>query len=365
MPQLNKSTFNKAKKRNSTSVWKGPYSRDGQGGVTQSMLGGFLVCRERFRIRYIEGMGHGDKFFAAIEYGNFWHICEEFYEDDWKTKLQEEVKGCMKKYPLQQEEIKKWWKVCLNTFPIYRKFWEKHKDDKGQKTLLPEVSFKVPYELPSGRVVILRGKWDRVVSLQKKIWLGEHKSKGTVDEEALSQQLSFDMQTLIYLTTLDIYMTSLNKPYEIGGVLYNVVRRPLAGGKGSIRQRKPTKTKPGETDDEYYGRLSEIIRAEPEEFFMRWKVDIDRKDLDRFQTNFLNPQLEQLCDWWEWIEANISDPFANGNKIHWRHPYGIYNPLTTGRGTTDLDAYLLNGNSVGLVRSDKLFGELDDNEVSV
>src|SRR4051794_6290554 len=54
-------------------LWKGPE----EDGITFSLLSQFLVCRERFRVRVIEGLSAGGGFNHRIEYGSMWHTCEE------------------------------------------------------------------------------------------------------------------------------------------------------------------------------------------------------------------------------------------------------------------------------------------------
>jgi hypothetical protein len=44
-------------------LWKGPLTD----GVTQSMLGDFVACRERFRVKYIEGLQTGEGFNHLLE----------------------------------------------------------------------------------------------------------------------------------------------------------------------------------------------------------------------------------------------------------------------------------------------------------
>ena len=81
---------------------------------------------------------------------------------------------------------------------------------------------------------------------------------------------------------------------HLRGISYNVVRRPLSGGKGSIRPHKATTKKPTETMEAFYGRLGEVIREEPGSFFMRWDITLTKKDLLNFRMRFLSAILEQL-----------------------------------------------------------------------
>ena len=359
-------------------AWKGPEVD----GITQSLLSKFLVCRERFRIQVIEGLKPADRFSKGLEYGNMWHICEEHFAagNDWLQPLTQYCARLCQKYPTDQQEIDKWYNVCKIQFPVYVDFWSKHKDVRSRTPLLQEENFKVPYELPSGRVVLLRGKFDSVDLIGKGrsagIYLQENKSKGDIDEEKMRRQLEsgFDLQTMMYLIALEEFHkrefvvgeTSYSS-FPVKGVRYNVVRRPLSGGKGSIRQKQGSKNVPAETASEFYNRLkTDYIEAEPEYFFMRWKVEVSGQDIERFKQQCFNPILEQLCDWYTCMMTDLDDPRFDRSitiketkqLVHYRMPSGIYNPLTEGR-ETEYDEYLLTGNTVGLERVKNLFPELE------
>jgi hypothetical protein len=374
-------------------LWKGPEVD----GVTQSLLSHFLCCRERFRLLVVEGMKKAEGWNHRLGYGNMWHACEEAHaerpgdEDHWQRTLQQYVRGEIEQYRFDSAKILRWYNVCRTQFPLYVEYWAEHPEMVSKKPLLQEEAFAVPYTLPSGRTVRLRGKFDSVDlvtkgDLGKGIWLQENKAKGDVNPFQLQAQLKFDLQTMIYLVALQTL--SLNdsripiKP--IRGVRYNVIRRPLSGGKGSIVQKKGYTRKPknkaereaygeavpvqGESDEEYYARLGEIIRTTYEDngqyhyFFSRWNVEVSAEDIERFEREFLRPHLESLCDWWEVVAKakimgyDIWDPAVNLGR-HWRTPYGFYNVLAEG-GTSDLDEYLNTGSEVGLERVDNLFPEL-------
>ena len=237
--------------------------------------------------------------------------------------------------------------------------------------LMQEQVFDVPYVLPSGRTVRLRGKFDSVdvigTGKAAGIYLQENKTKGDVDVLQMQRQLTFDLQTMLYLTALQTWQTQ-PKQYRLGGegiprgtpirgVRYNVVRRPLSGGKGSIVRHKPTKSNPrGESEDEYYARLGGVIKENAGEFFWRWKVEVTPHEVEQFQRRCLNPLLENLCDWW--TESSWHSPFTkSGNHQHWQHPFGVRNAMDEG-GSTDLDEYIRTGSTAGLVRTTELFPEL-------
>jgi hypothetical protein len=374
-------------------LWKGPEVD----GVTFTLLSRFLVCRERFRLLVIEGLRPSEGFNHRIEYGNMWHLCEEHHARGndptrgnkadkamplWEGALKEYATALAKRYPIQREQVEHWWNVCRTQFPVYVHYWARNTDVVQRIPLLQEYAFKVPYQLPSGRTVLLRGKWDSVDVIGKGkgtgIYLQENKTKGDVVEAQLKRQLTFDLQTMLYLVALENQLefqgqTDLRLPpgvagSTLGGVRYNVIRRPLSGGKYSIVRHKPSKSNMyGESPEEYYARLGSLIKENPEHFFMRWRVEVQPEDIARFRKRCLDPILEQLCDWWEWVRLTPhGDPFSDRdgsfgepepNHIHWQHPFGVYNVLDEG-GSTDLDEYLSSGSLAGLTRTDNLFPEL-------
>ncbi len=375
-------------------VWEGPDGTGPNGGITFSNLSRFICCRERFRLMMVEGLKPADKFNSRLSYGQMWHICEEELagagDTDWDNPdalvaffhpLTEYCKEQCKRYPLQQEEIDKWYRACKVQFPVYVKYWENQPDVLLRTPVFQERAFNVPHKLPSGRIVRLRGKQDSVDLVGRPkgrdtgIYLQENKSKGEIDEVQLNRQLTFDLQTMMYLIALynerdsliasGFAKTARNTPENIlatnpiRGVRYNVVRRPMSGGKGSIVRHKAKKSNKyvEESKDDYYTRLGKVIEDNSNTFFLRWKIDITEREVLLFRKECLDPILEQLCDWWEWIKVDPSNPYREGNTLHFREPYGVYNVLLEG-GSSDYDHLLSTRSEVGLERVDNLFPEL-------
>lgn len=379
-------------------LWKGPQDASEMGGITFSMLSRFIVDRERFRLYAIEGLKSRDRFNHRIEYGSMWHVCEEGLaryfsnEDDprtqeeaWGEPLEEYATQLASRYPLEQEAVTHWYNVCKVQFPHYVKFWAEHPDVLQREPILQECIFNVAYVLPSKRIVRLRGKFDSVDHIPGAdvpgLYLQENKTKGDVDVQLIQQQLTFDLQTMMYLIALKEMQDSAfwNRSHKrwrsipVVGVRYNVVRRPLSGGKGTIVRHKATKNKAEETWDEYYGRLGEYITDTPDLYFMRWKANVSTSEINDFKGHCLNQILEQLCDWYEWVTAdpnpwrttplrvpsdiNLQPARVINPDIHWRHPFGVYNILNEG-GSSEYDNLLQHGDEVGLRRVDRLFEEL-------
>lgn len=346
-------------------VWKGPCVD----GITFSLLSKFLVDRERFRLYVIDGLRGVDTFNHKIEFGNMWHVCEEFRcgdsEGDWQHHLAHYALELCNKYPLSRDQINHWHEIVKRQFQIYLRYW--NTQDKGRKRspIYSEKVFDTRYTLPSGRVVRLRGKYDSVDFFPDMgVWYDENKTKGDIDESKIKRQLLFDLQTMIYRVALgqDDVIASICKKQKcvIEGVRYKVIRRPLSGGKGTIVRHKGSKNKPEETYEDYYKRVMSYIEAEPETYFMRWDVNIYPEDVLKFQKRCLDPILENLCDWYEAVSTAYKtqgDIYCRGQKTHWIYPYGVYNPLNDG-GVTELDEYMNSGSMSGLNVISNLFPEL-------
>lgn len=355
-------------------LWKGPEDDSDEGGITQSLLSKFLCCRERFRVRVIEGLAANDQFNKNLEYGNMWHVCEEAFAADpktdrWVKDLETYRKKLEARYRFAHEEIMKWSTICRMQFPIYIEYWKKHPDVKSRVPLLQEYSFKVPYTLPSGRTVYLRGKFDSVDVIGKgkdaAIFLQENKTKSEINIEVLKRQLTFDLQTMLYLIALNSYQIEQDnlRDLKIRGVRYNVIRRPLGSGRGSIKRHEARGSKPEESWEHFFNRLKDdYLEKEPECYFERFNSEILPEHYECFEDTFLRPCLEQLCDWYDEVRFAYSGtggahPVARSwDYSNYRLPFGIYNPLLE-QGFTDVDEYLATGNAVGLTRT-PLFQEL-------
>lgn len=370
-------------KRNKGPVWLGPQDDSDRGGITFSLLSRFLACRERYRLLVVEGLKPQERFNSRMEFGNMWHCCEESFathgHKHWGAELKGYANQLITRYPMDRAQVDQWYSLCQAMFPLYVQFWSKHGHARKRTPLLSEQVFHVPYTLPSGRVVYLRGKWDSVDLVGgKEVWLQENKTKSRIDPLAIQRQLTLDLQTMLYAVALESARSSelaqkgwTDETYKKGvhdlgvmrehpfkGVRYNVIRRPgqRVGKNESVR--------------DFAARVAGLVEEDPKDWFMRWEVLVTPGDLETFKRKCLNPILEQLCDWWEWVSYS-QDPFApdphpsedENMRVglpygsHFLFPYGVYNPLMEG-GNTELDDYIDTGVDAGLDRIDNLFPEL-------
>ena len=390
------------------SLWQGP-EKD---GITFSLLSRFLCCRERFRLRVVEGLVEDEGFNHTIEFGSIWHAGEEAFarKNDWAQAMANYTSVLFQKYPTDEKEIAKWYSIAKAQFPIYIDYWRHHPDQRRRRPVLEEAAFRVPYLLPSGRKVILRGKFDCVLLLGNSLYLQENKTKGTIDEEGIQKTVAQNLQTMLYQIALrqslqhiatagqnDWFITNIcgsrphesilceltpfrspKRGYKIGGVIYNVVRRPLAD-RFAIKQRK------SETLPQFYKRLASVIKGKPDYFFHRWNVGLQQSDINRFRQRVFDPILEQLCDWWEWVSVDPFDPWTPRmlfrvqgsnewklamvsnthktplprNQTHFQAPWGVYNSLAGGFRGDYFDLLTSEGRRTsGLRKIDNLYPEL-------
>lgn len=336
-------------------LWTGPAGEGPQGGVTNSLLQRWLVCKERFRILVVEGLRPHPQFNPRMDYGNMWHACEEAYAKDpasWNMALSDCAKKMARQFPHQQDQVSHWYQICFAEFPLYLEYWKDHHENRKAVPLLQEQPFDVKYKLPSGRIVRLRGKWDAVDSVDGKLWIQENKTKSQINIGQLTRQVGFDLQTMIYVIALKSGGLPTPKgcksvQFNFGGVRYNVIRRSAH----KSAQSMVTKIR----EDWNNGRISE--------WFARWETEISEKDIEVFKNTCLDPMLEYLCVWWDHI-TGTKNPYdmtllTNGINLHWRHPFGVWNVLDEG-GSSDLDEYLRTGSRVGLSVTNNLFPELQE-----
>lgn len=339
-------------------VWSGPEGEDANGGITQSLLGRFLACRERFRVYAIEGLAPYDAFSAPMEFGTMFHLCLEVTREGtgkkgkgktpWDSALLAHAKDLQRRYPLDAEKVAHWYQMCVAIYPEYLSWWKE--EEESRRVIESEVSFDVSYRLPhSKRVVRLRGKRDGVSMMDGGLWLDENKTKSAIDRRKIQRQLKFDLQTMMYLVALDqddtFYEANrLSETHAVRGVRYNVIRRSAHKSWESMLKKLH----------------EDVADGRGEEWFGRWTVPVSSAEVKRFRDTCLDPLLEWICLWYDAMtgKGNTHLPVYTMNAIlNYRHPYGVYNVLDEG-GTSEYDEYLETGSMAGLRRVPSLFPEL-------
>ncbi|MEM4359834.1 MAG: PD-(D/E)XK nuclease family protein [Candidatus Bilamarchaeaceae archaeon] len=316
-------------------------------GITYSLLSRFIVCRQRFWIRAVLGLVPKPEWNHRIEYGSMFHAGLEAISAGTSVEnaVGEYANSLLNQFPQFSDDIHLWSTICKGQLEVYSSWWK----DDPKSYLLHEEVFDVPVGLPSGRSIRLRGKVDSVFSRQKSVYLQENKIKGDIDLDGIMQQMAGDLQTMMYITALDLMKTH----GKVRRVLYNVIQRPL-GGKYPLRKRK------AETPGAFAKRVVQNIRDSPESYFHRIEVEVTDKDVLTFRQRCLYPLLEGVLDWWESIKDDPTNPWvSNGksNKHHWIRPFGVYDSLGLGfRG--DYYDFIVHGSMNGLQKTTDVFPEL-------
>ena len=313
-------------------------------GVTYSQLSSFITCRHRFHIGKVQGW-KPKGFSLPLEFGNIFHLLVEAQDrgipmDRMHMIADNYVNHKIDSHPdFDAETIKElgmMGAVANVTFQQYAKHWERNYsfnlESNGKQILHyekdfdwigKETEFKVPYTLPTGQKILLRGKQDGKFKVHRKTpgnWLFETKTKGDVDVSGITAGLHKDMQTGLYLTAMEIeHNGALPR-----GVLYNVIRR--------------TRLKPRvkDTAASFSERVEADIIERPQFYFFRWTREISKEELSEFQRFTLNPVLFQLLTWWNSIKRNPMDPFQSvredgevvDNPHHWERPFGVYDSMS-------------------------------------
>jgi ribosomal protein S14 len=306
-------------------------------GISQSLLGKFVVCRERFRIYAVEGLRPAGRK-EAMEFGTIFHKALE-YATDGLTSSQ--INTALLKWAKISKVDEMLCRIAAVIVPHYKKAWQD--EDRGMKKHSSEEVFMLDHKCSSANKIIpLRGRFDSIFIRNGKLWLQENKTKSRIDDDKISMSLPYDLQTMLYC-----YAMTLKYEMPIGGVLYNVIRKP------ELKQGVK------ETDFEFLTRINEDIATRPEHYFKRYSLELSIVDVRRFVDTILDPLLGQVCLWWESIKENPFNPWISRgepNPYHYVRPFGIFDPMSLGRG--DYFEWVTTGSKRELEEIESPFPEL-------
>jgi hypothetical protein len=305
-------------------------------GISQSMLAKFVTCRERFRVYAVEGLSPTDRK-EAMEFGTIFHKALEYAAQKMTTS---QIISALLRWGKKSNLDVELCRIAAIVIPHYTKFWKKDR----YKYVSQEEVFEVPHRIRlNGKMVKLRGRWDEVYELKGNLWLQENKTKSRIDEDKLLTTLPWDLQTMLYCYTLQ-----LKTGRKVDGFLYNVIRKP--GLKQHVK----------ETDLAFLNRINDDIASQPDHYFKRYEIELSPDDIKNFVHQTLDPLLDQVAVWWESIRLNPFNPWVGGdgkpNPHHWTRPFGIFDPMSFGKG--DYFEFITTGNRSGLAPIESPFPEL-------
>lgn len=253
----------------------------GTDGLTQSMIGQFLRCRQAFYYR-INGISKGG-FSTSLYFGSLFHEClEKLYLDgvhrmtdsEFFDRLNfilddSEIDGEDEIDDQDKEMIKaKIYALLINYVDYYE---EEFSDNRFDAT---EIEFANDY-----RGIILRGKIDGTfIDDEDYHWIIEHKTKGRISMGKLMSKMPIDLQNRFYLLNY-----ALKTNIQPAGVIYNIVRRP------------GNKRKKNESLYEFTERMTEKISKKPEYYFKRIEIKYSKLDIEKF-TQDLDSYLYEISN---------------------------------------------------------------------
>lgn len=343
------------------SLWRGPCDDSENGGVTCELLTRFLDCPERTRLRYVEGLVPEPRLDHKKVFARLFAAAKREYDARGNVAAAldaayDECDDLHRQYPGPEATAltDHWFNVLVPTFQGYVRHRQENDIDQGATRSvrrLPAypVGWSYKHTLPSGRVVVCRGpdtpSWAVGVGPSTHYRLSRRVVKGDLDPDRLRNTARFDLDTMFEVAMCQ-------KSDQVREVYYDLVRRPLSGGKGSIKRNKPTAKNPeGESATAFYSRLRDtVLDVDPGYWYPHFLVTLEPSDVDRFRRECLDPALERLCDWYE---NDVVDVRPERRTHHTA-------PFTLDRSRTEYDEYLLTGSERGLVRSQVAFPELEN-----
>lgn len=345
-------------------------------GVSYSLLSRFINCRERFRLYAVEGVREERGSKDAMNFGTYIHELLELHALNPNLSFS----GIIRKSNKGTLLTKDMRDIANLVFELY--LW--NYGECKYEYVLAEQEFRVPYTLPNGITINLVGKTDEIIKSPDNdgtLWVQENKTKEKIDAHKIESGIYFDLQSLMY----SICMESLLKR-PVTGIVYNVIRKPSYSNK-SIKmkkdelaawQEKNPKSKAlnrTETQVETLARLRKDIEKDPGHFYKRWELPFPPGHMEKWKAEVFNPLLMQLWMWWESIKHDPFSPWTTPvptdaalalnieetklviNPHHWLKPFGVYDPLTTGKG--DFFDLITRNQKIGLTYGNPPFSELE------
>lgn len=330
-------------------------------GITQSMLHKFVICKDRAHKRVCLGLKSTDRK-EAMEYGTIFHkLIEEGakmghnYSHLMMTQIMNEYMK-MKKMTSHESLL-----LCRIALEQYRKYKEWEANKPKYKYIAQEPVFKEEFTLPATNFnpcpeisiniprtkVTLRGRIDEVIELNGELWLQENKTKSRIDISVLQDTIPENIQVMFYAVAASI---KYGRP--VRGVIYNVIRKP------GQRQRQK------ESDEDFVKRIGSEIDEQPSYYFYRLSYTFPTGAIDKWIREELIPLLYNVYIWWRSIEKNPTNPWmdeeGNINPFHGRRSFGIYDPMSNGKG--EYFDLIVHNRKHGLEVDHEMFSELKDEE---
>jgi len=300
-------------------------------GVTQSLLHSFLACR--IQLQYVLRGWRRAVSKAAMTYGTIFHdLLEAYYRGIIARKVDRDTNFRI----FARKRTRQWLKrngkllrhsgdlamalletdkVCA-VFPAYCRFHEEDFDEINWQAL--EGVFDIDW-----KGFRLKGRWDGLYKIGKRLWLLETKTKSRIDKQLIKDALAFDFQSLFYITAL-----AQRRRETIEGVRYNVIRNP------SLKQGAK------ESKKRFMRRIADDADERKDFYFMRFESPFDKGTRLEFEEELL-AILNEMKDW---LDGKLAT-FKNGGSCIRRY-------------TCDYMSACSSGTMAGYIGKGQLFTEL-------
>lgn len=331
-------------------------------GVTQSLLQKFINDEDRYHKKAVLGLKPVDRK-EAMEYGTIFHkLIEEgarMGHNYSRLEMLRIMNSYMKQvYPSAESTLL--FKIAMAQYNKYKE-WEANKPKYNY--IAQEPVFNEPFKLPATKwnpcpeisinipesTIHLRGRIDEVIDRNGELWLQENKTKSRIDIAVLQDTVPDNIQVMIYAVAASI---KYGRP--VAGFIYNVIRKP------GQRQRQK------ESDEDFVTRIEADIAADKNYYFYRLEYRFKPGQINKWIRESLVPLLYRVYIWWRSIEANPTNPWVdaegNINPFHGRKPFGVYDPMSNGKG--DYFDLIVYGRKQGLTVDFDMFSELKNEEES-
>ena len=298
-------------------------------GVTQSLLGTWLSCRQR-ALNHIQGWRTPDPPYHT-EYGNLFHHLLEHYYGDHLVNARRQVgdeplansffkeasttwsKKAHLQGPVDEKLMERNLAVAQTLWPHYVNFW--HKRDDKMKFQSTEEVFDTQW-----RGVRLRGKIDGTLLLSGKEWILETKTKSQISEEDTEDTIAYSFQNLFMLVAL---RSMKRKPI---GYVYNVIRNPSFKDEDLVKLCK---------------KIASDVVERPDHYFKRFEVVYTEKNIAAFEEELAS----KLAEFTAWC---LGDMMTYKNET-----------ACIGRGRCPYIKACASGTKIGYVKTGKLHSELE------
>lgn len=313
-------------------------------GVSPSMVGKFLICREQCRLHYIEGY-RSRKASEALQFGSACHYVLQHWIHSKKPPTQELIRKTLGDFRRSKERLRPYEedldsqlleKIFGLAEVVMVEYFKQWRRDRDSKSLGTEIEINAEYKYvssaskwpySSAKTLPFLGFIDwSFESKTGKHWIMDTKCLGEIVADDMIQELPLNFQMNSYLWAWE--QAHGTRPY---GVIMNCIRRPGATWKQ------------GESLEEFCDRVHSEIEKKPGHYFQRIEYHVTDKEFNKWLNEQFHPIMEELRMWAEGMLPRYVNPTQ----------------LKIQRRKTDLYNFLTVGDKTGIVK----LGEFDEYEL--